>query len=145
MTPEALLRVQEETVGRLLEGNDLVARMVRGKRIDGVARWMPLTVARLREAGWLDRVFHSFLAVREGEATDPFSDARAFEAWLCAQPLRLGGLDEALEEDSARLRLLAPDARPWGACVRGLRVFYRLGREVRELRWFRRGATPGGG
>ncbi|GEM_PF-4045101 len=145
MTPEALLKVQEETIGRLLEGDDLVARMVRGKRIDGVARWMPLTTGRLRKAGWLDRVFHSFLAAREGEATDPFSDARAFEAWLCAHPVRLDGLDEALEEDSARLRLLAPAARPWGACVRGLRVFYRVGRDVREVCWRRRVTLAGGG
>ncbi len=144
MTPEALLKVQAETIGRLLEGDDLVARMVRGKRIDGVARWMPLTVARLQGAGWLDRVFHSFLSTREGEATDPFSDARAFEAWLCAHPVNMDGLDEALEEDSARIRLLAPDARPWGACARGTRVFYRVGREVRELRW-RRGARVADG
>ncbi len=140
MTPEALREVQEATIGRLLEGDDLVARMVRGKRIDGVARWMPLSIARLRDVGWLDGVFRDFLATREGEAADPFSDARAFEAWLVERAPSLTGLREALEEDSARLRLMAPGARPWGACVRGLRVFYRVGPSMRELRW-RRG-TP---
>lgn len=138
MTPDALLRVQEATIERLLAGDDLVARMVRGKRIDGVARWMPATIARLRDVGWVDPVFRAFLATREGEASDPFSDARAFEAWLGEHGPRLGGLGEALEEDSARLALMAPGARAWGVCVRGARVFYRIGTRFDEFLWARR-------
>lgn len=145
MTPEALLLAQEATIERLLVGDDLAARMVRGKRIDGVARWMPLTVSRLREVGWLDRVFHGFLATREGEAADPYSDAVAFDVWLGGHAPSLSGLWEAFEEDSARLRLMAPGARPWGACVRGVRVFYRVGPSMRELRWRRRARDGSGG
>jgi hypothetical protein len=145
MDRDDLLRIQTEFADRLLVGEDVVSRMIRSKRAGGIERWMPRTVIRLRTVGWLDRVMRDFLGNAISEAPDPLSDARGFERYLRESGVKLEGLDDAIEEDSARIALLAPDAEKlWGVVVRGGRVFYRAGTEVREVGGRKSAAEFGG-
>lgn len=134
---EDLRAIQAETADALLAGDSPAARLLRAKRLDGIARWLPATVARLRGLRWLDAIARDFMASSTSESADPYTDAVAFRDFLESNRFDVDA------EDAARLRLLRPGAARFGLAIIAGRVFIRTGPDLREIG--RRPPSPTGG